>query len=440
MNILLTIVSLGLLVFIHELGHFLTARYFGVKIETFSIGFGPKLFSFKKKDTTYAISLIPLGGFVKMKGENPDEEENRLEDDSFAAKKWWQRALIAFAGPVFNLFLAFIFIVLSFLIGRTYQDFNPVIGSVVEPYTEYFEVGDTVLMVNDKKIRAYTEIFQEVKENQNNHFVIMRNDLMQEISIDITKLVDFYNSMNPVSSNIVGEVNPGMPAWKAGIKTGDRILMVDNQETNDWLQVRNSIINSKNETISLKIERDDKIFDINLIPDINPLSEEKQKIIGISQHMNLSFHEKYNLTDSVKFGTITTASFVYLNYKSLYLLVKNPAAFKNSIGGPVMVFSMTAQSSKKGFSDLILFISAISILLMIMNLLPIPVLDGGHILFCIIEGIIKKPVPLKIQIVLQQFGFLVLISLMFFAFYSDFNRLFQRHSSMSKQQLNEISN
>ena len=370
MNLLITVLSLGLLVFIHELGHYLVARFFKVKIETFSIGFGPRLFSFNRAGTEYVVALIPLGGYVKMKGdvepdpsdtaktaingsaiEHPTNEQIIDAADSFYAKKWWQRALIVFAGPVFNFFLAIVLISMSFLIGRTYSDLYPIIESVNAPFSEYFMPGDRIISVNSEEVRSFTEIFTKMNESEMNSFLLVREDVEMAVSLHVDSRVDLLREIRPVTSNIVGEVSPGLPAWKAGIRAGDRIVSIDGNAIHNWYDVRTGIAESADESIILKIQRDDRLYEISLVPEINPLSESNNKIIGIVQRLDLSFHERYGLFGSIGRGITTSISFVYLNYKSLYQLVQSPAAFRSSIGGPIMVYYMTSQTSQRGISD-----------------------------------------------------------------------------------------
>ena len=439
MEILITVLSLGLLVFIHELGHYLVARLFKVKIETFSVGFGPKIFKFVKNGTEYVIALIPLGGYVKMKGQGDDEElqAEGASDDSFSTKKWWQRSLIVFGGPVFNLFLAVVLITLSFLMGRTFSDLHPVIYSASECYAGHFEPGDKVLEVNSQGIRSFSEIFGYLKEHEENSFVLKRNEEEIKVAFFIDSRVNFYRDLVPVTSNVVGEVTVGLPAWRAGVRNGDRVLKIDGVETNNWYEVRNQIINSENDTIMLTVEREGNTLEITVIPETNLLSESNARIIGIVQALDLTLYERYNLFESMKFGVLTTASFVYLNYRAIYLLVTNPANLKSSIGGPIMLYQMTAQTSRRGMSDLLLLVAAISVLLMIMNLLPIPVFDGGHIMFFLFEGIFRKPIPIRIQSFLQRIGLVILLSLMLLAFCGDISRVHQRHSANVRQEIIE---
>jgi regulator of sigma E protease len=427
LDILLTIVCLGLLIFVHEVGHFVSARLMRVKVDTFSIGFGPKILKFVRHETVYAISLIPLGGYVKMKGDNPEDTEH--EPDSFFAKNPYQRAFIAFGGPLANLFLAVILIFFSYNIGFKFNDFRPVIDSAGEPYSTFFSQGDEILSINHQEIKSFTDIFHQIDDMQDNLFLIQRDSLQIYESIFIDTKIDFYRALRPISSRKIGEVNPGLPAWKAGLQTGDEIVMIDGIYMENWEDIRTTISSSMNHFITLTIIRDEASYDITVHPDINPLSDDNSRIIGITQYQDISFVEKFGVMQSLKLSVITTASYVYLNYQSLFQLFKKPETLKSSVGGPVMIYQMTSQISKRGLSSLLLFVGALSIILMIMNLLPIPVLDGGQIIFCLYEIIFRKPLPLKVQVSLQQIGFMILVALMVYAFYSDISKMATRTTS-----------
>lgn len=433
MNIIIALVSLGILVLVHEGGHLFAAKLCKVKVLKFSIGFGPKLFSFYYKDTEYAISLIPLGGFVKMKGENPEETEITGESDEFNSKTWYQRAFIAFAGPFANLLFALFIFVLITLIGKTYYDQYPVIDYAEAHYNQTFHNNDRIVEVNNNKIVSWTDIFKYTIENKMNTFKIENDSTTRTSSVFIDSLGIFYQKMFPKTTTRIGEVSSGLPAWKAGLKTGDIIIKIDNDSVFTWYDIRDNIKNSTKEEIDLLILRNNQYLNIKVKPENSPL-EENARIVGISQDLPLKITEKYNLMESLKIGSYTTMNFVALNYYGLYRLIKQPETIKSSIGGPVMIFSMSKESNEKGLSSSLSFIAAISILLMIMNLLPIPILDGGHIFFCLIEGIFKKPIPINFQRIAQQIGFMILMALMLYAFASDFSRLFTRNVSLKNNQ------
>ncbi|MDP8204653.1 MAG: RIP metalloprotease RseP [Candidatus Tenebribacter mawsonii] len=431
-NIIGALVALGILVTVHEFGHFVAARIFKVEVEKFSIGFGPKLLAFKKGKTEYRISLIPLGGYLKMKGENPDEKVEDTEN-SFKTKTWWQRAIIAFAGPFANLILALLIFILTFAIGKHFEDQLPIVGEVSANYSEFVQEKDIILQVNDKVVNGWTQIVQNINIDAENTFLIQRNDEEILISNNEVEPRTWVTEILPLVPAVIGEVAPGMAAYKAGLMEQDEILSVDEIDVKNWYEMRTAITTNENKIITLKIKRGDDVFEKSLAPEENIL--DNNRIIGIMQYMPVKYIEKYSFFESIKYGTIGTINFVYLNYAMLYKLITNPSAIKNNLGGPVMIYAMSAQTVDKGIDSILSFIAAISLILMIMNLLPIPILDGGHIFFCFIEGIRKKPLSIKIQIVLQNIGLFILMFLMIFAFWNDISRLFSRSSAIKQNQI-----
>ncbi len=431
-NIIGAIIALGVLVTVHEFGHFVAARLFGVKVEKFSIGFGKKLFSFRKWDTEFRVSLIPLGGYVKMVGENPDEEILD-EEHAYRTKTWWQRAVIAFAGPFMNLVFAILLFITSFAIGRNYEDLHPVVGIVQESYTDVFQPDDRIVAVNGSNIEGWNQIIQNTNTQSENLIEVQRGEEIEIIELPALELTFWYEELKPFIPSQIGEVTPGMSAFKAGLMKGDEILEVDGKEVADWYAMRQLITDNEKDEVNLKIRRNGKIFERILKLETNIYQD--NKVIGISMPSPIKISENYNLLESVKYGTFSTINFVYLNYALLVKLIAKPEALKSNIGGPVMLYTMSKQTAGKGLDVILLFVASISIVLMIMNLLPIPVLDGGHIFFCVMEGIFGKPLPLKVQIILQNIGIFILIFLMVFAFWNDFSRIFTRSSAIQQQNI-----
>jgi regulator of sigma E protease len=430
LNILVVLIVLGILITVHEYGHLLAARLFRVNIEKFSIGFGPKLVAFKKNGVEYRISLIPLGGYLKMKGENP-EEQTAEEPDSFQAKAWWKRALIAFSGPMANLILAILIFIMTFAIGRTYEDSMPIIGQVSQEYHQKFEMHDEVIQVNDHDIRGWTDILRHLHPEDRNLFLVERNGEIIEIETEGITPQKWASEFRPYSPPIIGDVAPGMPAYRAGLSSGDKIVAVNDNPISTWSEMQKQISEAPEDVVKLRIEREEQILEREVSLEDNIMTQ--TRIIGITQYMPVEIEEHYNIFESIYIGTASTIGFVALNYVTLYRLIANPSAIRDSIGGPVMIYTISVQTAEKGFIALLSLVATISIMLMIMNLLPIPVLDGGHIMFCLIEGIIRRPLSLKLQAALQHIGIILLLALMLFAFVNDFDRIFQRSSALRDQ-------
>lgn len=420
------ILALGLIVAIHELGHFVMARFFKVGIEKFSIGFGPPIVEFERAGVNYRISWIPLGGYLKMKGENPDEQDDEAADDSyFNRKSWWQRALIVFAGPFANLLLGILLFTFAFFLPQKLQDSPAVIHSAEGLWAEHFAPGDSLMELNGMPINGFNSFLIKLVESNENEITYKRGEEILSFSFDAALNDSLLSSIKPYASTKIGDVLSGMPAWRAGLKEGDVVLEVDSVKVNDWYEMRRRIVDSEEDKVSLLISREGKEI-LRHIPLEKNVSTGDQKMIGISQYFPIQEKISYSFKEAMLLGPYSALNFIVMNYKGLYMLTQRPEQFKNSVGGPVMIASMSSEMSRRGFSSLILFFGSISLILMVMNLLPIPILDGGHIFFAILEGIFRRPIPKKVQEYAQRLGFLVLVFLMLFAFYADITKLLYR--------------
>jgi len=345
------VIVLGVLIFFHELGHFLVARAFGVGVEKFSLGFGPRVIGKRFERTEYLISAFPLGGYVKLVGEDPDEEvaENDLPY-SFYHKPVLQRAMIVAAGPVFNFLLAvIIFFALFSTSGRI----------IVKP--------------------------------------------------------------------VIGEVRAGSPAQKAGILPEDTILSVNGRPVRTWTMLSDMISKSMGKPLSLVVLRGKDRLTFVVTPSKTRLPD----IFG-------ELHERYVIgvtaagrTETMPMGPLAALleSFVQtwvvikLTILSIVKMIQGVVSVK-TLGGPIMIAQMAGQQVEAGVVHLLAFIALVSVNLGILNLLPVPVLDGGHILFFIIEGFTGRPVSMQVREKAQQVGMALLIILMVFVFYNDIMRIF----------------
>ena len=435
-NFIQVVIAIGLMIAVHEFGHFVAALKAGVKVYKFSIGFGPKLLSFTKNNIQYRLGAIPIGGYVKMKGENPDEVTN--DPDEFQNQKWWKKIIIAFAGPFANLILAFLLLSFTFIIGRHFTDQKPIIGKIEPEYKRVFNVGDKIISVNGKHVQGWSQIANKTKSDKINNYTVKRNEEMKKVTLDNIEPMDWYKNIMPEAKPVIGEVAPNLPAYQAGLLPGDIIKKIDGKPINSWYELRESIINNKNDKIKVEIQRNEQNLSkvINLQKNI---LQDDHKMIGITQKMPIEYTERYNLIESFKYGALTTTSVIIANYYGLYKLILKPGEIKKNIGSPIMIFSLAKSSAEKGFTEFLALIAAISIILMIMNLLPIPVLDGGHIIFALIEGIIHKKPSMKIRILAQNIGIILILLITFFGFYNDIENIIKRRLSFKQEQTTENS-
>ena len=344
------ILVIGVLILIHELGHFLVARRFGVKIEKFSVGFGPPIFSKTVGETEYRVSWIPLGGYVKMLGET-DPEKVAPEDRprSFAALSVSRRMGIAAAGPVANFLLAIL-------------------------------------------------LFSAV-----------------------------YWTGFPVMEAVVGQVLPGSPAQAAGIMKGDRITTVDGVKIARWDDLRHMIEHRGGQSVVIGILRGGQPLSFTLVPRVesgkNLFGEaERQGKIGVGPSGSFTTL-RYGFSEGLGMAMIKTWNIASINLVSLWKMVAGEVSPKN-LGGPILIAQMSAKAAKSGVSNLLFFMGFVSVTLGVMNLLPIPVLDGGHLLFLAVEGILRRPPSIRVRELSMQLGFVILLTVMVFAFYNDIMRVF----------------
>lgn len=349
MSIISAVLLLGFLIFVHELGHFLLAKLSGVKVLKFSLGFGPKVIGKRIGETEYLLSAVPLGGYVKMLGEDTeDQEESEESERSYKNQPAHKRISIIFAGPFFNLLAAVVIFFFIFLTGV------------------------------------------------------------------------------PTLLPVVGEVLPDTPAAREQIQKGDRIVEINGMPVKQWIDMTNIIYASPGKELTLKIERDSAALTLNVTPERKKtkdlFGEEKEiGLIGLKPSGE-TVVTRENLPNSLKNAVLRTWDISVLTVVGIVKLIQRivPA---DTIGGPILIFQLAEKQAAAGVLNFFTFGAVISINLAILNLLPIPVLDGGHLLFITIEKIRKKPLSEKAIAISQRIGIAFLILLMAFALYNDVFRL-----------------
>ena len=449
-NIFAFIIVLGVLIFFHEFGHFLVARLFGVGVEKFSLGFGPRLIGKKIGITDYRLSAIPLGGYVKMVGEEPDAEIDPADLSlSFTHKHVVKRMLIVAAGPVFNILLAIFIFFVSFSITGI-DDIKPVIRQMQKDSVAQnagLQVHDRIVSIDDRGIDAWYDIDEAVTESEGKTLTlnVARNGTMVKIDVkpelkqgidllgDSISYYDLGISALPELKAIIGEVSAGFPAEKAGLKAGDQIIAINGIPIENWRQMQSIISSSGGAELTISVRRIEEVFEVNLTPqfveDKNHLGQvEKRYLIGIStQSINIPeadlVTKRLNPLKAAVESLSRTYSICTLMIRSVVKMIDGSIP-KENLGGPIMIAKLAGDQAKQGIGKLVQFIAFISINLAIINLLPIPVLDGGHLLFFTIEGIKGRPVSIKVREVAQQVGLFILILLMILVFYNDITRFF----------------
>lgn len=438
------ILTVSIIVTFHEFGHYIAAKLCGVKVLEFSVGFGKRLFGkkFGKDKTDYKVSALPLGGYVRMLDEREGNVIDVEKKRAFNNQSLLKRTFIVFAGPLFNFILAIFFYFLIFSGG--YTGFKPEIGviasgSIAEKIG--FEEGDRINSVNLNEVRTWSEVtlqIMKVASDENDiYFEVKRNGKFINLKKVSYELINFENKnilenigiYNFVSKSLeVGYVEDNSPAYEAGIIIGDKFLSINGVEVTNWFEMVNIIKKSPNKELKISILRNDNTEILYVTPAIYNSESGKIGRLGVRPLIDQNevsknkIQIKHSFYESLKLSVIKTYDFTILTINFISKLVMGEASFKN-ISGPVGIAGYAADSFNNGYTSFLGLLAMLSISIGILNLLPIPMLDGGHLMYYLVEFIIRRPIPESIQLVFQQLGMTFLIFLSFFALYNDILRI-----------------
>ena len=435
------IVTLGLLVTFHEFGHFIVARLFGVKVLRFSVGFGKPLWMRRdRRGTEFAIAAIPLGGYVKMLDEREGDVDPAELDQAHNRKPVGQRMAIAAAGPAFNLIFAVFAFWLMFVIGK--PDFLPIVAAPTGIAAEAgMQAGDRIDAVNGSDIDSWSKAIQKLGEN-----AVGRFDTTVTVTTaagsEATRIFAFSKMPEEVGeaqlfdhiglrlqprerAAIIGKVSDDMPAAAAGLQAGDRILRINGHEVGGFADIETLIPQeaARNPDLALVIKRGDEQLDIRLkAAEITAADGKSRFVIGIASTDAHDATLQYGPLAAIPQAFAETWDVTKSSLGMLKMLVVGRASLDN-LSGPITIARFANGSAQMGPAWFLSFLALISLSLAIINLLPIPVLDGGHLLYYLIELIKGSPVSERSQIAGQYVGLMMLVALMGLAFYNDILRL-----------------
>ena len=419
---------LGVLVFVHEMGHYLMARRIGIRVLTFSLGFGPKLLTVRRGDTDYCISAIPLGGYVKMAGENPDDVRSGA-DDEFLSKTKWERFQVLIMGPTMNIILAFVVMAVVLYQGAdlpAYEEQPPIVGYVMEasPAEQSgIRVGDLILRIGGRPVQTWEELFVTVMPRAERELEVVLRRGLQEVTIQVTPEAQTQFQVGdlgvvPIMQPQILNVLTGDPADLAGIRPRDVITAVNGEpitRDNPFVETINA---NADVALMLTVVRGGQTLKIEVTPALRgnvgligvELSPFEVRIIepGPLQAIQMSFEKNYAWSGLI--------------FQTLGGLLTSETSPKQLVG-PLGIAQLSGGAAQIGLVALFTLMAMISLNLGILNLLPIPVLDGGHIFIMALEGLSRRDFSVRIKEKIQLAGFVVLLMLMVTVIYNDLTRI-----------------
>ncbi len=439
-------ITIGILVFIHEFGHFAAAKLSGMRADVFAIGFGKRLFGYNKKtgftfgelpkdfdgegNTDYRLSLLPLGGYVKIAGmvdESGDVSfaEKEPQPYEFRAKPLWSKVFVITAGVFMNLMLAWLI-----FWGANFFQGKPITPTTTIAYVEDgspaslggFVTGDKILSINNKRVTTWEDLRAEIFINtlgENINVKVLRDGVEQSFVVE-RKLIpdDETQGMFLIPEGVkpgIGDVVNDSPAEKAGIKVGDILLSINGIPLYNAKQTTEIISSNPGKELQVVVQRDNE--EVNLL--VTPGTDAKIGVAIGSVFMGETQMRTYGAFESVYYGWKDIEKMTALTFSMIGKVFTGDVEFKKAFGGPIKIAQIAAKSADSGMSSFLYFLALLSLSLAILNIMPFPVLDGGHLVMIIVEAVIKREIPIKIKMAIQNTGLVLLLLLMAFIIYND---------------------
>ena len=422
-NILAFVIVLGFLIFVHEAGHFLFAKLFRVRVLVFSFGFGKRLFGFRKGDTDYRVSLVPLGGYVRMAGDNPDENVPGNPDE-FLSKPKWQRFLILFAGPAMNVMIAITFMAAIVMMGIEERVTKPVVAQIEQgtpAAKSALQPGDRILRIKGEPVEDYQDARMIISMNAGTPVEIVFDRQGKQLTTSLTPAKE-EGDFGPIgragilfgTDPIVGRVQPDSPAAKAGLRSGDRITRANGQPVGSLEVYAQISEKEKGKPLAVELARGAQVLTVT----IAAAAENEQLAVsrGVVPQTKIT---KLGLFPALRYSVAENWKMLRLTGAAVRRLFRPEGSVKE-LSGPINIARISGETLRQGgVAGMLGLMAMISLQLGIMNLLPIPVLDGGHIMILLIEGIARRDLSMRVKERIQQLGFAVLATLMIVVLYND---------------------
>ena len=434
---------LGIVIFFHELGHFLAAKWRGVTVLKFSLGMGPEMFGFTRGGTRYCLSWIPLGGFVQMAGDSLSDDGSMPEGgpEKFLTHPWYGRIVIAVAGPAANLVIAYFVVLAMFVTGMKQVDYVNLFGKLdpaSAPFAAGVREGDRFTSLDGKPLTRWHELVRVANELDDKKPAVLgleRDGQRLDVTIPPGEARAWFSALNPPPTPAtVGSVAPGMPAYRGGVLEGDRVLAVDGREVLWFEDIVENLKGKADQPVHFRLERAGKPYELELTPmRADPEHpDSKNGYVGIGAARDLTWTERLPFGAAVPAAFTGTGSLVKLVYKNLWMTLSRPVYYRQAVGGPILIGQMARDSAKQGFDSFLYLLAMINLAIMSFNLLPVPLLDGGHITLALIEAVRRRAMSGRSYINFQKVGLVLVGSLFIFIFSQDILRPIERLRAVDK--------
>lgn len=437
-TILAFLFILAVCVTIHEFGHFIIAKLFRIPVEKFSIGFGPPIFKKKLGETDFRVAYFPLGGYVKMAGEEEGELLKPIKKEEpkpaptmqtnqdriipgFYDVPIYRRIAVVLSGPIFNIISAFLIFCIIFIAFGIFV--NPYLKVAVEKgglgEKAGFLDGDSIVSVNGQNLKSWDEFWEIISHHKSKTATVKikrnGNEIERQLTINIDSI-----GLEPVVPPVLGSLKLDGPAYKAGMQTGDRVLKINDEKINTWAELVEIVRISQGLTLKFDWQHNVEIktAQITPIPFYDPISQDTVGQIGVMMPMVRNY---LSLPRALAMAFKRTNEIIWLTLKTLYQLIIGKISRK-ALGGPIAIARLSGESARWGFENLLGLLSIISINLGVVNLFPIPALDGGQISIAIVEAIRRKRFHKKTRMTIQQIGYAILLLIIIFVTFNDLTR------------------
>jgi regulator of sigma E protease len=416
-NILALAFVLGVIIVIHEAGHLLLAKTFGVRVLTFSVGFGKRIFGFRRGDTDYRLSLVPLGGYVRMDGENPEEASG--DSRQFLSKPRWQRVLVFLAGPAMNVVLSVALFAVLFMIGiqaPNLPGIAPVIGGVEDGSSAAragLQRGDVILKINGETAKSWQDVSMALLTAPEKPVALelKRADHVFAASVTPKRVprwdVGDFAGLFPQLQTAIREVLPGKPAAAAGLRPGDKIRAVDGRLVTGSQDFVHAIEQRPGRPVVLQVIRDGRTLAVAVVPAL----EGKLGKIGVSVE-SVGLYQHYPPLAALRASIDLNIEIVTETFQVLGKIFRREMSARSALSGPIEIASESGDAARRSTKELFYMMGAISLSIAILNLMPIPILDGGQILILLVEEVIRRDLPLRVKEIISQVGLVLILMLM----------------------------